>query len=128
MIVIFIILLFLACFFITLNRSSPHCDALKGSIQKIARQMSRYLIAAQQDEDVVIAYAHMSYGIGFMWSLDEIATPSVISEAIGKDYTKVKEEAIAIQDGVIRRMIEKCPEIAPKTRSVLADIARGGMS
>lgn len=100
-------------------------DMLFKNINQITRQMARYLIAAENDKDIMIAYSHMSYGIGYMWSLEEIASDSVISDAINNDYRIIKKNALQIQDSIITRMMSACPHLIPKTREELVKLARG---
>ena len=103
---------------------SPN-DLLFQHIRVIYRQMARYLRGAVNDRDLIIAYAHMSYGMGYLWAIEEMATADQITEAIGINHMDVKKEAIAIQDQIIKQVINVCPKLT-SNGSLLAKIALSG--
>jgi len=96
-------------------------------IKTMYRQMARYMLAAKNDLDILIGYAHMSYAMGYLWSLEEIASADIISDAVGKNHLDVRREMINIQDEIIQKLMKACPTLIPDNKSVLIDIARGGL-
>ncbi len=61
----------------------------------------------------------------YLWAVEEIATEDQITATMGINHTEVKKEAIAIQDNIIKQMIEVCPKLT-SNGSLLAKIALSG--
>lgn len=83
-------------------------------IRTLIRQASRWSVAADQDENAMIAVLHANYGAGYLWALQDIATDNEIAST-GVDHQKFKDEIIRIQDNATRNMARLCPDFAPKT-------------
>ena len=92
-------------------------------IQKLTRQCSRWLVAAEQDKSPVIATLHVQYGMGYLWAIKDIASVEEFREATGLDFGKFETEAVAIQDEISKRIVEVCPEFSGDVNKYFASIA-----
>jgi hypothetical protein len=95
------------------------------TIKTLVRQAARWSIAANQDENAMIAVLHANYGAAYLWALRDIATDVEIKNATGIDIIRFRDEITAAQDKATKRMIATCPSYAP-TASYLAAIAGEG--
>lgn len=94
-------------------------------IQKLSRQAARWSVAAEQDENPMIAVLHANYGAGYLWALKDVATTTEIERVIGTTFQKFEEKIVAVQDKVVKNLARVCPEYAPDS-SVLTRIAGEG--
>lgn len=83
------------------------------TIRTLIRQAARWSIAADQDENAMVAIMHANYGAGYLWALNDIATTSEIENITGINYRKFRDEIVRIQDSATKKMIDVCPDYAP---------------
>ena len=94
-------------------------------IQKLVRQAARWSVAAEQDENPMIAVLHANYGAAYLWALKDIAADSEIEKVTGINLEKFENKIVTIQDFATRRMAQLCPSYAPEP-SILTSIAGEG--
>lgn len=108
---------------IYLSREQPLAQSY---IQALARQAARWAIAAQNDQNKIIATLHANYAAGYLWSLFDICTPRQFENAVGVSYLDFKQGITSVQDQATRSLAASCPAIAPEP-SVLAYVAGEGL-
>jgi len=91
------------------------CNDLDETLRILVRQGARWATAAKQDKNPLIATLHANYAAGYLWAINDIATPKRIRRATGIDYLRYKKEITTIQDNVTRRLVGVCPDFAPST-------------
>lgn len=91
-------------------------------IKTLVRQAARWSLAAEQDENPMIAVLHANYGAGYLWALRDIATDDEIKDAANIDILKFRDKITNVQDESNKRIISMCPQLIPKDRylSVIA--------
>ena len=100
---------------------------MKTSLEILVRQAARWAVAADQDESPMIALLHANYAAGYLWALQDIATPAEVTLYTGVDSHQLKKEIIAIQDKCTQRLARLCPDfIGRGTNSWLAAVAGEG--
>ena len=117
---IIIIVLAVIVFLILCTHKAP--TSKDDLIKILTRQAARWSVAAQQDQNAMIAVLHANYGAGYLWALNDIATTSEIEEASGINYQSFRDEIVKIQDAATKRMATLCPAYAPAP-SVLTKIS-----
>ena len=100
----------------------------KATIEKLVRQSARFATAAQQDESPLVSVLHANYSAGYLWALNDIATPKQIHNATGVDIKKFTEHITNVQDSVTKRTLKKCPEFAGDVDLYLATIGEEAVS
>lgn len=93
------------------------------AIRKLTRQAARWLIAAEQDESPMIATLHAQYGMGYVWALKDIVSPTEFLLATGSPWHRFEQSAVGVQDKVSRKMIDACPDFAGDVDQYLARMA-----
>lgn len=93
------------------------------AIQKLTRQTARWLIAAQQDESPMIAALHAQYGMGYLWAIKDITSPSSFRKATGRDWEKFETEAVKVQDDMSRKIASACPQYVGDINKYLGRVA-----
>ena len=83
-------------------------------IKTLVRQAARWITAARQDENSMIAVIHAYYGAGYLWALRDIASDTEIEKASGINWKRFKNEILETQDIVTKKMARLCPKWAPK--------------
>jgi hypothetical protein len=93
-------------------------------IKRLMRQTSRWFTASMQDESPLVAVLHYNYGLGYWWTLKDIATPKQISDAIGgMDVTKYENMLTSGKDRVNMRVIKACPQYTGDVNKFVAKLA-----
>lgn len=82
-------------------------------IQILVRQAARWSVAAENDKNPMIAVLHANYGAGYLWALQDIATPAQIEQSTGIDYKQFRASIIRVQETATRRAIRACPQFSP---------------
>ena len=95
------------------NNNRQKNDSAK-AIKTLIRQAARWSVAANQDENPMIAVMHANYGAGYLWAANDIATSSEIERVAGIDYKKFKSLITAAQDSAMRKMAGVCPKYVPE--------------
>ena len=85
------------------------CNKMKTSLEILVRQAARWAVAAEQDESPMIAVLHANYAAGYLWALQDIATPAEVVLYTGVDSHQLKKEIVAIQDKCTQRIARLCP-------------------
>lgn len=88
-------------------------DPRKDTLKSLTRQISRWALAAKQDENPMIRLLHANYSTGYLWALQSIATNKQVYEATGVDMRLLIKEVVAQQDKATKIMADKCPNITP---------------
>ena len=83
-------------------------------IKILAIQAARWSIAAEGDQDPIIATLHANYGISYWYALNEIATPEQIMSVVDIDWHDVNSKIKGIQRKTTMTLAGKCPLTAPK--------------
>lgn len=103
----------------------PEDKVLRSALKILVRQAARWATAARQDDNPMIAVLHANYGAGYLWAVQDIATPAEVETATGINWKRFKQEILDTQDSAAQRMAKSCPRFAPK-KSYLTRIAREG--
>lgn len=82
-------------------------------LKTLARQAERWTVAAEQDDNPLIAVLHANYGAGYLWAMDDIASESEIEEVIPTTYDQFRERIVQNQDKAGKQLIKKCNLKAP---------------
>lgn len=93
--------------------SSSSLQLLNEKIRILLRQSARWSVAADGDRDPMIAVLHANYGTGYLWALNDIATPEQIESATGINYNQFRTKVTQVQDKVTKHMAKVCPQYAP---------------
>lgn len=80
------------------------------AIKILARQCSRWAVAATQDKSPIIALLHANYAAGYLWALKDIATDNEIEEVLNTDMKIFIKKIMTIQDASSKLVSNKCPE------------------
>jgi hypothetical protein len=91
-------------------------------IKTLVRQTSRWATAAAQDENILISVLHANYGAGYLYALRDIATDEEIVNTTGIDVLQFRDAVTQVQDYSTKRLMELCPNFAPKA-SYLSKVA-----
>ena len=89
-------------------------DSKEDIIRALLRQSARWSTAASQDENPMIAVLHANYGAGYLYALQDIATPEEIVNATGVDIIKYKKGITSAQDIATVTAIKSCPQFGPE--------------
>lgn len=90
-------------------------DVMTGVITKLTRQAARWSTAAKQDENPLVAVLHANYGSGYLWALQDIASPEQIAAATGIDYKRLEREITETQDVITLKAVGICPKFGPES-------------
>lgn len=90
-------------------------DVMTGVITKLTRQAARWSTAAKQDENPLVAVLHANYGAGYLWALQDIASPEQIAAATGIDFDKFSREITETQDAITLKAVSICPNFGPES-------------
>ena len=80
-------------------------------IRTLLRQCARWVTAAVQDNNPLVAILHMQYGMGYFHALGDIATQNEIEQGANISWTSFRTSILKIQDQVNRRVVQACPEL-----------------
>ena len=89
-------------------------DSKEDIIRTLLRQSARWSTAASQDENPMIAVLHANYGAGYLYALQDIASPEEIVNATGVDIIKYKKGITSAQDIATVTAIKSCPQFGPE--------------
>lgn len=93
-------------------------------VRRLVRQAARWTVAAEQDENPLIAVLHANYGMATWEGLRQIASDHEIAHYSDVDPVAVQAHITAVQDWAVRRFAPYVPEMMPD--SPLAVIAGEG--
>ena len=84
-------------------------------IKKLVRQTARWSMAAQQDENPLIAVLHANYGAAYLWALKDITSDDEIRQTTGLDLETLTKETVKIQDAATIKAVKECPSFSSAT-------------
>jgi competence protein ComGC len=87
-------------------------------IKILLRQISRWGVAAEQDESPMIAVLHANYAVGYLQALTDIATEKEINKYL--DFDKFKWQIYKIQDDAVKKAVKVCPQYIGNINKELA--------
>jgi hypothetical protein len=87
-------------------------------IKILLRQISRWGVAAEQDESPMIAVLHANYAVGYLQALTDIATEKEINKYL--DFNKFKWNIYKIQDDAVKKAVKVCPQYIGNINKELA--------
>ena len=96
--------------------SSRGRRASEEEIRSLARQVARWIVAAEQDAEPSIAVLHANYGVGWLDALRELATPEQVQAAVGIPFKELRTAALAAQDRAAAQLAGRCPKAVPQHR------------
>lgn len=94
-------------------------------IRQYLKSSARYSIAAEQDDNLIIAALHASYGAAFLWALKEVSSIEYIESLTGVDMKKFELGILKIQENVFKKLSKKCPDLVGDYSKLLGGIAHG---
>lgn len=126
--VVFIVMVWIAVTQTCSKKSCPSnkCKTCPENIRILTRQCARWLTAASQDNNILIALLHGQYGMGYLYAIADIATPQEFNQSTGLDWEMLESEALKIQDKLHLRVSKAFPEAVKDLPRYLASI--GGES
>lgn len=77
------------------------------------RQCARWAVAAQQDENEVIAVLHANYAAGYLWAIKDIVSTDEFKSITGEDFLEFEGKIVKIQDTATRRLVQACRTVVP---------------
>ena len=83
------------------------------AIPALLRQTARWAVASKQDSSNLIALLHIDYAIGYLSSLQEIASNEDIKHYGGVDPSNLMKRLQARQDTILSASIKECPSFSP---------------
>ena len=120
-IILFIIFLSL---FIKNNNLTCNLTCNKDEIiKKLTRQTARWTIAAQQDKSPLIQNLHISYAMGYLYALLEVASRHEIEKVMKIDMNKFETDLNKIRDTITRNLVKVCPQFTGDINLYLAKVA-----
>jgi len=94
-------------------------------IQQFLKSSARYSVAAEQDDNLIIAALHTSYGAAFLWALKEVAPIEYIESLTGVDMKEFELNVLKIQENVFKKISKECPKLVGDHSRLLGEIAHG---
>ena len=73
------------------------------TIKILSRQAARWSTAAKQDNSLLVGLLHANYGTGYLWALQDIATPSEIKRVTNINFKKFRNEIVRTQDDITKK-------------------------
>jgi hypothetical protein len=80
-------------------------------VKILTRQCARWMTAAMQDKNPLIALLHGQYGVGYFNAIQDIASPEQFEKITKLDWKRFKKEIMSVQDDVNRRAAAACPNL-----------------
>lgn len=111
--------------YLHINNNSSN-NKFNNSVNKLVRQTARWAIAAEQDNNPLIAVLHSNYSAGYLWALKDIATSEEIKNITNINIKTLENKVINIQDKVTKNMVYLCPDYAGDNDRFLSAIAGEG--
>ena len=78
------------------------------------RQAARYAVAAEQDEQPVIAVLHANYAMGYLLALKDLVTAEEFKRATGEDLLNFEQEIARVQDTATLKLVKQNPVLIPE--------------
>ena len=106
---LFIHLILIYC---AMRKSKNLSATLTEHVKILTRQCARWMTAAIQDKNPLIALLHGQYGLGYFYAIQDIASPDQFEQITQLNWSEFKREILAVQDDVNRRAVASCPNLA----------------
>lgn len=94
------------------------CPSKDTIIRTLLRQTGRWITASKNDNNVFIRWLHYSYGVGYWYALNDIASSEDIERVLmldaGISYSNLAQYIRNFQDNTSRELLTQCPNIAPE--------------
>lgn len=84
-------------------------------IRALTRQLFRWFIASQQDNNPIIGMLHINYAVGYLGALREIANEHQIQLATNLDINQIEREITGQQDKILLDVAQQCPQVMMQT-------------
>ena len=124
MLYLFIICIILLFLLIQRSNSESFMTTPKKELKTLARQSARYSLASEQDASPLISMMHINYGLGYFWTLKDIATVEDIQKYTDiKNVSEYEDKLLTIQDKAHKKIGTACPEFVGNVDLKLAKIA-----
>lgn len=78
------------------------------------RQAARYAVAAEQDEQPVIAVLHANYAMGYLLALKDLVTAEEFKRSTGEDLLNFEQEIARVQDTATLKLVKQNPVLIPE--------------
>ena len=82
-------------------------------VDVLYRQCARWAVAAQQDENEIIAVLHANYAAGYLWAIKDIVSTDEFKSITGQDFLDFEGKIVKIQDKATRRLVQACRTVVP---------------
>lgn len=73
-------------------------------IRTLVKQAAKMSLIASRDRNPMMAMIHADYSAGYLMALQDIANVEEISNCIGMDYNKIKNQITMIQDANAKKL------------------------
>lgn len=121
LLIVIVIVIFL-CIFINEPKSIKQHE--KEQLDKLIKQTSRWLIAAQQDKNDLIAVLHINYAVGYWWAIQDIFDDYEIDEVLGgiNNRKAFENKLLNSQELITKKVSYKCPQFTEGLDDFLAKL------
>jgi hypothetical protein len=82
-------------------------------VHKITRQIARWSLASEQDENPFIAVLHANYGVGYLSALLDLTNKCEIERITGIDIERFSSTIYGNQDTASKRLFAVCQNYQP---------------
>lgn len=96
-------------------------------IMTLYRQCARWAVAAEQDDNVIIAVLHANYATGYLWAIKDITPTTDFARITGQDFLEFEKKIVSIQDAVTMRLASICKNSIPTSDKELLNAIYGKM-
>ena len=111
-----LLILYILYVLILNSRDKDHSKISDQGVRKLVRQISRWSLASEQDQNPFIAVLHANYGVGYLSALLELTNECEIERITGIDMVRFSTTIHDIQDTASKRLFEVCPNYQPSNR------------
>lgn len=109
-----------------ISNTNNNTNKFDNAVQTLMRQSARWSLAAQQDENPLIAVLHANYGAGYLWAVKDIASSEDVKRTTGINLKKFEDKIVSVQDETTKKLAQLCPEYAGTSDKYLRAIAGEG--
>lgn len=89
------------------------CTQHANTIKTLVKQTGRWITAARQDKEPMIAVLHANYAAGYWYAVRDIATDTDIAAATGIDVLKFQAAVQQTQEQATQAAFTRCPAFEP---------------
>lgn len=75
------------------------------------RQVTRWILAAKQDQDPAVMLLHTNYAVGNLDLIRQLFTDEQVERETGYKPLTLHREAITLQDYAQKKLLELCPDV-----------------